>query len=252
MYRADVKIKRVSHDGATSIQTDNIAVDTPFCIFVDDLPFRTLISSPKKLRELTLGHLLTEGVITHMDDIAEESIRDGRADITLKKPVDLTEIDFERERVITTACNIEKVDMSILEELKVNKADSPDPKIIFELMKKLNENSVNFKATGGTHSAILSYMDDDFIESAEDVGRHNAIDKAIGSGMIHGYPLDKCILACSGRLSGDMVLKAARSGIPIMCSISAPLLSGITVAEKTGIKLYGFVRARRFNQYFVD
>ncbi len=252
MYRTDVRIKRVSRDGTTSIQDDNIAVDTPFCIFVDDLPFRTLISSPENLRELALGHLLTEGVIKHMDDIAEESIREGRADVILKNPVDLTEINFERERVITTVCNTEKVDMGILEGLKVNEADVPDPKVIFDLMRKLNENSVNFKATGGTHSAILSYKDDDFIESAEDVGRHNAIDKAIGSGMIHGYPLDKCILACSGRLSGDMVLKAARSGIPIMCSISAPLLSGINVAEKTGIKLYGFVRARRFNQYFVD
>ena len=252
MYRAGVKIKRVSSDGSTSVQTDNIAVDTAFCIFVDDLPFRTLISSPEKLRELTLGHLLTEGVIKHMGDIAEESIKEGRADITLKNPVDLTEINFERERVITTACNTENVDMSILEGLKVMEVDAPDPKVIFDLMRKLNENSVNFKATGGTHSAILSYMDDDFIESAEDVGRHNAIDKAIGSGMIHGYPLDKCILACSGRLSGDMVLKAARSGIPIMCSISAPLLSGINVAEKTGVKLYGFVRARRFNQYFLE
>jgi FdhD protein len=186
-----------------------------------------------------------------MDEIAEESIREGRADISLKKPVDLVEINFERERVITTACNTEGVDMSILEGLRVNEADSPDPKVIFDLMRKLNENSVNFKATGGTHSAILSYMDSDFMESAEDVGRHNAIDKAIGSGLIHGYPLDRCILACSGRLSGDMVLKAARSGIPIICSISAPLLSGINVAERTGIKLYGFVRARRFNQYFL-
>ncbi|MBT7187621.1 formate dehydrogenase accessory sulfurtransferase FdhD [Candidatus Bathyarchaeota archaeon] len=252
MYREGVKIKRIGNDGSMSIQNDNIAVDTPFCIFVDDLPFRTLISSPEKLRELALGHLLTEGVIKSRDDISEESIRVGRADIYLKNPVDLTEINFERERVITTACNTENVDMSILEGLKVKEIDAPDPKVIFDLMRKLNENSVNFKATGGTHSAILSYMDDDFIESAEDVGRHNAIDKAIGSGMIHGYPLDKCILACSGRLSGDMVLKAARSGIPIMCSISAPLLSGIKVAEKTGIKLYGFVRARRFNQYTLD
>lgn len=252
MYRVDVKIKRVSNDGSTNIQNDNIAVDTPFCIFVDDLPFRTLISSPEKLRELALGHLLTEGVIKHLDEIAEESIREGRADITLKNPVDLKEINFERERVITTACNTENVDNVILEGLKVKEVDAPDPKIIFDLMRKLNENSVNFKATGGTHSAILSYIGEDFIESAEDVGRHNAIDKAIGSGMIHGYPLYKCILACSGRLSGDMVLKAARSGIPLMCSISAPLLSGIRVAEKTGIKLYGFVRARRFNQYFLD
>jgi len=252
MYRAGVKIKRVRSDGTSIIQDDNISVDTAFCIFVDDMPFRTLISSPEKLRELTLGHLLTEGVIKHMDDIDEESIKEGRADITLKNPVDLTEINFERERVITTACNTENVDMSILEELKVKEVNAPDPKDIFDLMQKLNENSVNFKATGGTHSAILSYMDDDFLESAEDVGRHNAIDKAIGSGMIHGYPMGKCILACSGRLSGDMVLKAARSGIPIMCSISAPLLSGINVAEKTGIKLYGFVRARRFNQYSLD
>ncbi len=252
MYRAGVKIKRVSHNGTTSTQDDNIAVDTSFCIFVNGLLFRTLISSPDKLRELALGHLLTEGVIKHMDDIAGESIREGRADITLKNPVDLAEINFERERIIATTCNTEKIDVGILEELRVNEADVPEPKIVFDLMKKLNENSVNFKATGGTHSAILSYVEKDVIESAEDVGRHNAIDKAIGSGMIHGYPLNKCILACSGRLSGDMVLKAARSGISIMCSISAPLLSGISVAEKTGIKLYGFVRAKRFNQYFLD
>jgi len=252
MYRAGVEIKRVRSDGTSSIQDDNIAVDTAFCIFVDDLPFRTLISSPENLRELALGHLLTEGVIKHMDDIAEESYREGRVDIILKEPVDLTEINFERERVVTTACNTENVDMTILDGLRMKEADAPDPKIIFELMRKLNENSVNFRATGGTHSAILYYMDEDFMESAEDVGRHNAVDKVIGSGMIHGYPLDKCVLACSGRLSGDMVLKAARSGTPIMCSISAPLLSGINVAEKTGIKLYGFVRARRYNQYFLD
>jgi len=252
MYRAGVKITRVGRDGDKKVLDDNIAIDTPFCIFVDGLPFRTLISSPDELRELALGHLVTEGVIKDMDEIAEESISEGRADFTLKTPVDLAEISFERERLITTACNTEKVDTGVLEGLRVNEANAPDPNVIFDLMKKLNENSVNFKATGGTHSAILSYNDGEFMESAEDVGRHNAIDKAIGSGMIHGYPLDKCSLACSGRLSGDMVLKAARSGIPIMCSISAPLLSGIAVAEKTGIKLYGFVRARRFNQYFLD
>ena len=251
MYRTGVKIKRVGSDGTINIQGDNVATDAAFCIFVDDLPFRTLISSPDKLRELALGHLLTEGVIKHIDDIAGESFREGRVDITLKEPVDLTEINFERERVVTTACNTEHVDISSLEGLKVKEADTPDPKTLFDLMRKLNECSVNFRATGGTHSAILSYKED-LMEIAEDVGRHNAVDKAIGAGMIHGYPLDKCILACSGRLSGDMVLKAARSGVPVICSISAPLLSGINVAEKTGIKLYGFIRARRLNQYFID
>jgi FdhD protein len=249
MFREGVKVKRVSNDGSTRILDDKVAVDTPFCIFVDDLPFRTLISSPEKLRELALGHLLTEGVIKHINDIEEESFSEGRAEIYLKKPVDLTEIRFERERLITTACNTEAVDGSVLEELRVDEIETPNPKIIFELMRALNDESTNFKATGGTHSAILSCMDDDFTASTEDVGRHNAVDKVIGSGLIHGIPLNRCILACSGRLSGDMVLKAARSGISVMCSISAPLLSGIKVAEKTGIKLYGFVRARRFNKY---
>jgi len=249
MYREGVKVKRVSSDGSTRNLEDKVAIDTPFCIFVDDLPFRTLISSPEKLRELAFGHLLTEGVIKHIDDVTEESIRNGRADIRLKNPVYLTEINFKRERVITTACNTENVDLNILEELRVKETKAPQSKIIFDLMRTLNEKSTNFKATGGTHSAVLSCMDDDFTASAEDVGRHNAVDKVIGLGMIQGVPLNKCILACSGRLSGDMVLKAARSGIPVMCSISAPLLSGIKVAEKTGIKLYGFVRARRFNQY---
>jgi len=249
MYREGVKVKRVSSDGSTRILDDKVAIDAPFCIFVDDLPFRTLISSPEDLRELALGHLLTEGVIKHIDDIEEESFSEGRADIHLKKPVDLTEIGFERERLITTACNTEAVDASVLEELRVDEIEAPDPKIIFDLMRTLNEKSTNFKATGGTHSAILISMDDDFTASAEDVGRHNAVDKVIGSGMVLGVPMNRCILASSGRLSGDMVLKAARSGIPVMCSISAPLLSGIKVAEKTGIKLYGFVRARRFNKY---
>ena len=249
MYREGIRVKQISSDGSTNILDDNVAIDTTFCIFVDDLPFRTLISSPDKQRELALGHILTEGVIKHIDDIAEVSIREGRADISLNSPVDLTEINFERERVITTACNTENVDLNILEELRVKETEAPDSNIIFDLMRTLNEKSTNFKFTGGTHSAILSCKDDDFTTSAEDVGRHNAVDKVIGSGLIHGVPLNRCILACSGRLSGDMVLKAARSGIPVMCSISAPLLSGIRVAKKTGIKLYGFVRARRFNKY---
>ena len=249
MYREGVKVKRVNSDGSTGSLNDKVAVDTPFCIFVDDLPFRTLISSPEKLRELALGHLLTEGVINHIDDIEEESFSEGRADIHLKKPVDLTEIGFERERLITTACNTELVNGNVLEALRVDEIETPNPKTIFHLIRTLNEKSTNFKATGGTHSAILSCIDDDFTASAEDVGRHNAVDKVIGSGLIHGIPLNRCILACSGRLSADMVLKAARSGIPVICSISTPLLSGIRVAEKTGIKLYGFVRARRFNKY---
>ncbi|MCK5670878.1 hypothetical protein KAI10_05810, partial [Candidatus Bathyarchaeota archaeon] len=66
MYRAGVKITRVSRDGDKKVLDDNIAIDTPFCIFVDGLPFRTLISSPDKLRELALGHLVTEGVIKDM------------------------------------------------------------------------------------------------------------------------------------------------------------------------------------------
>jgi FdhD protein len=84
---------------------------------------------------------------------------------------------------------------------------------------------------------------------AEDVGRHNAVDKAIGFGAVNKINFGECFLASSGRLTGDMVLKAGRVGLPIVASLAAAVDSGITIAKETGLTLIGFVRGKRMNIY---
>jgi len=84
---------------------------------------------------------------------------------------------------------------------------------------------------------------------AEDVGRHNAVDKAVGEALLKGADFSKLILACTGRLSSEMVLKAIRLNIPVLASIAAPTDAGISLARKAGLTLIGFVRGRRMNIY---
>lgn len=228
---------------------DNVAVDSSFCIFVDDLPLRTLIFSPNKQRELAIGHLLTEGVIKSLKDIKKESITKVRADIWLKKPQNITELNYKRNMILTTACNEEIIDRSILSDIKIIEKYEPKPETIFEIINQLNRKSLTYRLTGGTHSAILASIDDNISICQEDVGRHNAVDKTLGAGLINGVSFPASILGSSGRISGEIVIKAARVGIPAICSVSAPLLSGIRLAKQTGIQLYGFVRAQRFNKY---
>jgi FdhD protein len=249
LFREELKIKRVYKNGISKNVMDKVAVDSSFCIFVNDLPYRTLIASPHKLRELAIGHLFTEGIIKSFEDISSESITRKRADIWLKTSFHFTKLDYKNRRILTTACNEEIIDTSIFNEYKINKKNTIKPDTIFNVINQLNQESKTYHSTGGTHSAILSCLDEDFSFCHEDVGRHNAVDKVLGNGLINGVLFSKSILASSGRLSGEIVLKAARAGIPTICSVSAPLLSGIIVAEQTGIELYGFVRARRFNKY---
>jgi FdhD protein len=244
-----VKIERVTWEGKKSLVEDTVAVDASFCIFLDGLPFRTLISSPDMFRELAIGHLLSEGVISSLDGISDMSITPGRADISLKKPFDVTDFSLTRDRVITTACNVEAPPSDILGSLRVPETTAPDDAQILDLVEKLNRETPTFRATGGTHSALLYCRRTGFNVCAEDVGRHNAVDKVLGAGLIEGVSFNDCILASSGRLSGEIVLKAARAEVPDLCSVSAPLASGINVAHQTGVRLYGFVRARRLNRY---
>jgi FdhD protein len=83
----------------------------------------------------------------------------------------------------------------------------------------------------------------------EDVGRHNAVDKVVGAGVLEGLDFGGCVLVSSGRLSGEIVLKAARVGVPVVVSVAGPLESGVRIAEAAGITLVGFVRGRRLNVY---
>ncbi|MFH1179770.1 MAG: formate dehydrogenase accessory sulfurtransferase FdhD [Candidatus Bathyarchaeota archaeon] len=242
-------MRRLSLNGTIEQLDDVVAEDAPICIFINDDPFRTLIASPNMLEELALGHLFTEGVITSIDDVETLQLKPLRVDINLRYEINIDEILWGRSRLITTACGLDQVPEKEIVKLRVTRAEEIDPLLVSRLIKSLNEKSRTFRETGGTHSALLYSTEKGEVAFSEDVGRHNALDKVIGTALKTRIDFSKCIIASSGRLSGEMVLKAARAGIPILCSVSAPLLSGLRLADVTGVTLVGFVRGQRMNQY---
>lgn len=249
MIHGNVKVRRLSLNGTIEQLDDVVAEDAPICLFINDAPFRTLIASPNMLEELALGHLFTEGVITSIDDVEMLQLKPRRVDIALRYEINIDEILWGKSRLITTACGLDQVPEAELVKLRVTRAEKIDPLLVSGLIKSLNEKSRTFRETGGTHSALLYSTEKGEVAFSEDVGRHNALDKVIGTALKTRTDFSKCILASSGRLSGEMVLKAARAGIPILCSVSAPLLSGLKLAETTGVTLVGFARGQRMNQY---
>lgn len=228
---------------------DEIAVDEAICLFVNLDHFRILVASPVMKKELAVGHLFSEGVITSLEEIQNVEFSTGKIYIDLIKKVDLSSFNEYRRDIITTACGAPIMGsveaklhlISITSELRV------EAKKILEMVNKLNQKDSVFRRTGGTHIAMLCNSDAMVLALSEDVGRHNAVDKVIGYALLNNIRLDQSVLVSSGRQSGEMVLKAAHSGIPIVASISAAIESGIKVAEETGVTLISFARGSRMN-----
>ncbi|MCJ7560285.1 formate dehydrogenase accessory sulfurtransferase FdhD, partial [Candidatus Bathyarchaeota archaeon] len=124
--------------------------------------------------------------------------------------------------------------------------------VVFNSVNQLNFKAELFRQTGGVHAAAIYKADGSLIALAEDVGRHNAVDKVIGIAALKQTSFGECFLASSGRLSGDVVFKASKVGLPIVASLAAALDSGIAMAEAANLTLAGFVRGKRMNIYTFD
>jgi formate dehydrogenase accessory protein FdhD len=121
--------------------------------------------------------------------------------------------------------------------------------VILQCVNRLNSDAKIFGKTGGAHVAAIYRGGGDQEALAEDVGRHNAVDKVIGIGALSNVDFGMCFLALSGRLTSDIVLKAARVGLPIVASLAAAIDSGIAIASDAKLTLVGFVRGKRMNIY---
>jgi len=230
--------------------TDVVAVDDPTCIFINEEYHVTLIATPVKKKELAVGFLFCEGLIESREDIRSIKLHGKDVYITLNKEVDLRATSVDRMNLITTACGSSPTRPTkqikfkkILSTLKMN------PETILEMVRELSRRSKIHMSTGGTHSAMLCSWEGKVLAFAEDVGRHNAIDKVIGSMILNDRRLSDCILISSGRQSGEMVQKAVQAQIPIVASMTAPLSSGIKLADLAGISLVCFARGTRLQIY---
>ena len=225
---------------------DIVVVDKPTNIFVDGRHYVTLMGSPKNIRELAIGHLLGEGIIGALEDLEGVRVRGVNVYLKIKGGANLEAAKLSR--VITTACGVTDIELG---ELNIPRPKSTEFRAgdISNALESLLSSTKVFRKTGGTHAAAIFTQGGELKFCMEDVGRHNAVDKVIGRGLIEGTDFTKSFLVSTGRLSGDVVVKCARAGIPLVASKAAPMETGILAAEMFGLTLLGFVRGSRLNVY---
>jgi len=236
------KVNAVKVDKEVQEIEEVIINDREIKIIVNKTVIGTFSMSPTYLKEFAVGYLLGEGLLNSKDDIRKLEV----VDRTIEVETDLADFDLRRELVMSSDCfggMRSKTDLTkkVESEYKIQK------KVIFEASKKLRERSTVWSRTGGTHIAAL--VSENMFISIEDVSRHVAIDKVIGACKVQGINFSNSFMFSSGRMPGDMIIKIARVGIPIIASKSAPTSSGYMVGEEANVTIIGFVRGNRFNIY---
>ncbi|MBS7632147.1 formate dehydrogenase accessory sulfurtransferase FdhD [Candidatus Bathyarchaeota archaeon] len=231
---------------------DYVAEEKPFFIFINKAHFATIMCSPSHLRELAVGYLLSSRIVKSTEEIDETTMKGDAIQVMLKKNVDLEKrLKFAGiySRVILSACGSNTPYQYSGKLPKIKSDLKLKAETILNCVKQLNLIAGTFRKTGGVHVAAIYRHDGSLLASAEDVGRHNAVDKAVGSVALNKGSFSDCFLALSGRLTSDIVIKAAAVGLPVVASLAAALDSGIHVAQEAGLTLVGFVRGDRMNIY---
>jgi FdhD protein len=259
-----VRVTRLGRGGPDGVADDRAAAEEPLEIRLHGRPFAVVMRTPGLDRELAAGFLLAEGVVRGNEEIgAVEHCRHPQypdvhnvVDVyLLGEAAGRLESMMERRRHVTAnaSCGIcGRVTIESLRQVAPPvAAGAVMPRAIFtSLPARLRERQSVFSDTGGLHGAALFTLTGDLVAAAEDVGRHNAVDKVVGAMLLQDrIPLDRCALVVSGRTSFEIVQKAWAGGVPILCAVSAPSSLAIELAEEAGITLGGFVREGGCNLY---
>jgi FdhD protein len=224
----------------------DVVREQPLTVYVNGERFLTLLCSPFQLEPLVLGYLWMEKVIAGLDDVTEIQISeiDGRADVTLRHPVALP-----TERILTSGCGggiTFRIDPRLFPRIESSLRVSPSD--LSGRMRDLLREAVHYHASRGIHGAALADRDRVLLV-AEDVGRHNAVDKLMGQALQRGIATTDRILLSTGRVSSEMLLKAARMSVPIVASRTSPTEMAVALAEQLGVTVVGYLRGDSLNLY---
>jgi FdhD protein len=237
---------------------DSVAEEKPLHLFLNRIHYATILCYPTLLKELAVGYLLSEGLLKSVDEISKITMgATGRCIVRLRKGIEINKRITASQpfaRLVLTACGSPDYWplTKLIDRLGLHKVPSNlevRAEVISNAVRELNTLAQTFRKTGGVHIAALYKPNGDLVTYAEDIGRHNAVDKVIGICALKRTDITQCFLASSGRLTGDIILKAARMGIPIVASLAAAVDSGIQVAKQTRLTLIGFVRGHRMNVF---
>lgn len=232
---------------------DEVALEFPINIYLNDKHFVTVFATPHELKEMVVGHLLGYGIVSSPDKVREVVV-DG-LDVLTYLDVDEEELGKRVERhkefkLIMSSCGSVEDYLRAFDGLNKPRVHS-DYRVSREKLRSIIAEFGRYsKRSVSVHTAgLYSESEDKLVGLAMDVSRHVTVDKIIGKMALKGVDFSRSVLLTTGRQASDMVLKAARTGIPITVSLRGPLFSGLYAALKTGVTVVSTVRGRGLTVY---
>lgn len=239
-------------DGLFIEEMDEIAEEFPLTIVLNGDEWATMVCTPSDLRELVVGFLASEGVIRRYEEIDELSIDESKGFAYIQiNGLQAQRTEKVSKRFIGSCCGKSRqfyFHNDMLTAKTVMSQTQLSAKEALRLMENLHEFSGQFQRTGGMHNAAISGRDGT-VQFYQDIGRHNALDKLYGYCLIHRIQVKDKVIAFSGRISSEVLLKVSKMGIGILLSKSAPTDLALELAEDLGITAIGFIRGSRMNVY---
>jgi FdhD protein len=249
-------ILRRKENGEHECVTDEVTIEEPLEIRIAGRPIATTMRTPGHDEELATGFLLSEAIVRMRQDLkAVSASTDNHVDIELAPSVKFNPGTMQRFGTISSSCGLcGKTSIEFIQQrfppIDPVSAEPVAESVLLRLPHRLREAQGNFARTGGIHAAGIFDLAGNALVVREDIGRHNAVDKAIGRAFLDRLlPLSEHILVVSGRSSLEIVQKALAGGIPIVAAVSAPSSLAINFARECGQTLVGFLRPPTFNVY---
>jgi FdhD protein len=242
-------------DEEPTVSPDALVTEEPVEISLDGTPIAVLMRTPGDDEELVAGFAITEGIVlgpTEIERVAPIGDNEGRYELVLAGGVSVDPEQFRRNLFASSSCGV--CGKASIDALRV--AAPPLPQgpeltadVVLSLPGAMLEAQETFSVTGGLHAAAAFTASGELVVLREDVGRHNAVDKVVGALTGVVWPPHDLILVVSGRISFEIVQKAAVAGIPVVCGVSAASSLAVELGEELGLTVIGFLRGRGFNVY---
>jgi FdhD protein len=233
-------------NGQLQTEHTGIVTEFPLVLQVNGKELATLVASSHDLRFLVAGFLKLQGFVETADDfhllaVCEEF---GVANVRIKR-----ELPEGLRPILTSGCGTGVTYSLEMPQASAREGVTIMPGAVFRLMNELARQADQYKNHGGIHSAAAGHPDGSLVLYAEDIGRHNTLDRIAGEALFRGIGLGGMMLATSGRVSAEMALKGARLGVGCIASRTSPTDMAVRICRQAGITLIGYLRGDRFTVY---
>jgi FdhD protein len=260
MKRESIQIRRIQRwrGGIKQSVDDQLAVEEPMEIRINNQPVSVTMRTPGHDKELVAGFLFSENVVRTKKaitriDVHPRNEHGNIVNISLTEDQSVNWDQLRRSFASTSSCGLcgrESIEAVRRKIAKIRSTIRFTSTLIESLPGKLLKSQSAFSSTGGLHAAALFDLRGRLLVAREDIGRHNAVDKVIGWGLLHGkLPFDRRVMLVSGRASFEIVQKCLMARLPVLCAISAPSSLAVDLSKSGGQTLIGFLRETQMNIY---